>query len=160
MDIKLESEFTKVLERHKNIIHKICYIYSNSHNSPQDLFQEVVINLWNAYPRFRGQCQIQTWIYRIALNTCITFLRKNRSRPQTSTLLWALEIPGEESSDSNIKELYEVIARLNEIEKALLMLYLEEKSQDEIAHITGISRSNVGVKLFRIKNKLKTMLNN
>lgn len=155
-----EQEFISYINENRNIIYKICFLYSNKSQSHDDLFQEVVINLWNAWPKFRRECKVQTWVYRIALNTCVSFLRKSKSRPDSMPLTRNIEAIADESDVAKINELYKLIGNLGKIEKAIVLLYIEEKSYDEIAGIIGISRSNVAVKLFRIKEKLKLMSEN
>ncbi len=155
-----EQEFISYINENRNIIYKICFLYSNKFQSHDDLFQEVVINLWNAWPKFRRECKVQTWVYRIALNTCVSFLRKSKSRPDSMPLTRNIEAIADESDVAKINELYKLIGNLGKIEKAIVLLYIEEKSHDEIAGIIGISRSNVAVKLFRIKEKLKLMSEN
>jgi RNA polymerase sigma-70 factor (ECF subfamily) len=155
-----EQEFISYINENRNIIYKICFLYSNKFQSQDDLFQEVVINLWNAWPKFRGECKVQTWVYRIALNTCVSFLRKSKSRPDSMPLTRNIEAIADESDVAKINELYKLIGNLGKIEKAIVLLYIEEKSHDEIAGIIGISRTNVAVKLFRIKEKLKLMSEN
>lgn len=135
-------------------------MYANETDTPDDLFQEVVINLWKGFPDFRGESKIQTWMYRISLNTCITFLRKSGKRPITQTLTDE-HLEYTESGDmSAIKELYLLINQLNAFEKAIILLYLEDRSYDEIAQIVGITKINVGVRITRIKEKLTQMTNN
>lgn len=134
-------------------------MYANNIDTPQDLFQEVVINLWKGYPEFRGESKIQTWIYRIALNTCVTFLRKSGKQPKTQPLTDDLHVYADVTATDRIKELYKMINKLNAIEKAIVLLYLEERSYDEIAQIIGLTKSNVGVRINRIKEKLSQMTN-
>ncbi|MTK53245.1 sigma-70 family RNA polymerase sigma factor [Paludibacter sp.] len=154
-----QQYFVSLIEQNKALIYKFCYMYANEADTPQDLFQEVIINLWKGYPTFRGDCKVQTWIYRIALNTCVTFMRKSGSRPKTTALSEDLIVYDDSIDTSQIKELYTLINRLNEIEKAIVLLYLEERSYDEIAQIVGITRNNVGVRINRIKEKLSQMSN-
>ncbi|GAT63984.1 RNA polymerase sigma factor [Paludibacter jiangxiensis] len=154
-----QQHFVSLIEQNKALIYKFCYMYANEADTPQDLFQEVIINLWKGYPTFRGDCKVQTWIYRIALNTCVTFMRKSGSRPKTTALSEDLIVYDDATDASQIKELYTLINRLNEIEKAIVLLYLEERSYDEIAQIVGITRNNVGVRINRIKEKLSQMSN-
>ncbi len=155
-----KQQFVSLIEQNRSLIYKFCYMYANSMDTPQDLFQEVVINLWKGYPEFRGESKIQTWIYRIALNTCVTFLRKSGKKPQTQPLTEDLHIYADITESDPIKELYKMINKLNAIEKAIVLLYLEERSYDEIAQIIGITKSNVGVRINRIKEKLSQMTNN
>ncbi len=154
-----QQHFVSLIEQNKALIYKFCYMYANEADTPQDLFQEVVINLWKGYPSFRGDCKVQTWMYRIALNTCVTFMRKSGSRPRIMPLSEDLIVYDDSTDTSQIKELYTLINRLNEIEKAIVLLYLEERSYDEIAQIVGITRNNVGVRINRIKEKLSQMSN-
>lgn len=158
---QLEKEFISLVEAHKRIIYKVCYMYAADSESLNDLYQEVVINLWESFPRFRNECKASTWVYRIGLNTCISFFRKSKSRPEVVPVTIDLEMFDEESDKaSRLRELYRMINRLGQLERALILLWLEEKSYQEIADITGISPSHVGVKLTRIREKLKAMSNN
>ena len=157
---KTKQDFLNLIDDNRNIIYKVCFIYSDSVNSHEDLFQEVVINLWSSWPRFRGDCKVQTWIYRIALNTCVSFLRKSKARPSSLPLTNNIEVVANDFDHEKIRELYININNLEKIEKAIVLLHLEEKSHDEISQILGISKSNVAVKLFRIREKLKQMSKN
>jgi len=126
----------------------------------EDLYQEVVCNLWSAYPNYRSESSESTWIYRIALNTCITGLRKDRHRPKGSTVSILQEVIAEpENMGEQINEMYRLIHQLKTLEKAIVLLWLEEKSYQEIADITGLTVSNVATKLKRSKEKLKEMSN-
>jgi RNA polymerase sigma-70 factor (ECF subfamily) len=154
-----KQQFVEILEQNKALIYKFCYMYANETDDPEDLFQEVVINLWKGFPNFRGDSKIQTWIYRIALNTCVTFLRKAVSRPKTVPLQDELHVYSESCNTSEIRELYQLINKLNAIEKTIILLYLEERSYEEIASIVGITKINVGVRLNRIKEKLSQLSN-
>jgi len=154
-----QQHFVSLIEQNKSLIYKFCYMYANEADTPQDLFQEVVLNMWKGYPSFRGDSSIQTWMYRIALNTCVTFLRKSGARPKITSLSEDLIVYDDATDTLQIKELYTLINRLNEIEKAIVLLYLEERSYDEIAQIVGITRNNVGVRINRIKEKLSHMSN-
>lgn len=156
-----EKEFIELVEEYKQVIYKVCYIYATDPDNLNDLYQEVVINLWKAFPRFRGECKASTWVYRIGLNTCISFFRKSKSRPEVVPISVDLETVAEEEVDrtAQLHELYRMINCLGQLERALILLWLEEKSYQEMADITGISRNNVAVKLNRIKEKLRTMSN-
>jgi RNA polymerase sigma-70 factor, ECF subfamily len=154
-----KQQFINLLEQNKSLIYKFCYMYANESDTPQDLFQEVVINLWKGYASFRGDCKIQTWMYRIALNTCVTFMRKSGSRPKAMPLNEDMIVYDDSSDTMQINELYRLINLLNEMDKAIILLYLEERQYDEIAQIVGISRTNVGVRINRIKEKLSQMSN-
>lgn len=155
-----EKEFISLVEAHKRIIYKVCYMYASDKDNLNDLYQEVVINLWKAFPRFRGECETSTWVYRIGLNTCISFFRKSKSRPEVVPITMDLEaFADEEDQTARLNELYRMINSLNQLERALILLWLEERSYQEIAEIIGISRNNVAVKLNRIREKLKVMSN-
>ena len=152
----MEKEFLKMIHEHKKIIYKVVSFYANTESPFNDLYQEVVINLWKGFPKFRGDSTASTWIYRIALNSCISFFRKESKKPVHVELTW--DIPDRDNSE-DITELYTLISRLGELERALVLLYLEEKSYQEMSEITGLTVTNVATKLGRIKNKLKEMSN-
>lgn len=155
-----EKEFIELVEEYKQVIYKVCYIYATDPDNLNDLYQEVVINLWKAFPRFRGECKASTWVYRIGLNTCISFFRKSKSRPEVVPISVDLEaVAEEEDKTAQLHELYRMINCLGRLERALILLWLEERSYQEMADITGISRNNVAVKLNRIKGKLRVMSN-
>jgi len=151
----LENDFLEIIKLNERIIYKVISFYANSEQSPDDLYQEIILNLWKSFPSFRGESKISTWIYRIALNTCLTFFRRNKLAPVFSE--YPVDIPQSPDNNEEIKELYKLINRLGEIEKALVLLYLDEKSYKEIAEITGLTLTNVATKLSRIKDKLKQM---
>ena len=162
MDTKeLEQEFLNMVEAQKRTIYKVGYMYANERDDLNDLFQETVLNLWKSFPRYRGESTLNTWVYRIAMNTCITFLRRSNTRPQTipMTANVADLMAEEESKAGQLQELYRLINQLGKLERALILLWLEERSYDEMADILGISKANVAVKLFRTKEKLKKMSN-
>lgn len=151
-----------MLEKYKRVIYKVCYMYASDTAPLNDLYQETLLNLWRAYPSFRGDSQLATWIYRISLNTCISFLRKSKHQAEAITLPVNLEVFDDDDDgdkSSRLRELYQLIQALNPLERALILLWLEERSYDEIAQIIGISKNNVGVRLSRIKDKLKKMSN-
>lgn len=152
-----EKKFVNMVRQHEAIIYKVASFYANQNQSLSDLYQEVVLNLWKAYPSFRGESKLSTWIYRIALNTCITFFRRSQKQPAYVDI--SMDIPEVDTSNEDIKELYRLINLLGKIERALILLYLDEKSYKEIAEITGLSVTNVATKLSRIKDKLRDMSN-
>lgn len=153
----IEKNFMDMIRSNERIIYKVVSFYADIDQSASDLYQEVVLNLWKAYPSFRGDSKVSTWIYRISLNTCITFFRRSkRSISYTDLVIDVSDIPDE---DDNIKELYRLINKLGKIEKALVLLYLDEKPYKEIADITGLTVTNVATRLNRIKDKLKKMSN-
>ena len=157
MSHSLEAAFTHLIDQNQRIIYKICYMYTNNPDDLADYYQETLINLWKAFPNFQNQAQESTWVYRISLNTCITFLRKKGNRPTTIPLTTEVEQIQNEAEEAQIKQLYNLINRLNPVEKAIIMLYLDDKNYEEIAAIIGTTTNNVGVKLNRIREKLKNM---
>jgi len=160
---ELEHQFVSNLEQHQNIAHKICRIYTNDEDSHNDLFQEITIQLWKAYPKFRGDAKFSTWMYRVALNTAITLYRKNKRTIQTQDYARVnFKIKSEEYDDKTeeqLKLLYDALKELNDIDKALVFLYLEDKNYKEISETLGISEVNARVKMNRIKTKLKNIIN-
>ena len=155
----MEKEFLDMITAQKRIIYKVCYVYANDEDDLNDLFQETVLNLWKGFPRYRGDSKLTTWVYRIAMNTCITFLRHTKNRPQTIpiTANVARKLADEENKAGQFQELYTLINQLGKLERALILLWLEERSYQEMADILGISKNNVAVKLNRVKEKLKKM---
>ena len=163
MNTDLEHSFVTLLEKHQNIIHKVCRIYTDNYDAHQDLFQEVTIQLWKAYPKFRGDSKFSTWMYRVALNTAITLYRKSKKRVNTQKIdTIQFKISSEDYDDTEeeqLKLMYQTIKQLSDIDKALVFLYLEDKNYKEIAETLGISEVNARVKMNRVKKKLKTILN-
>ncbi len=142
------------------MLYKVCRVYCNNASDRQDLFQEIVIQSWKAYPKFRGDAKFSTWLYRIALNTAISDLRKQERRVKLSFPDTAPEITAEytgQEKEEQLKNLYEAISQLGEIEKAIVMLYLDDKSYDEMEDILGINQNNLRVKMNRIKEKLRKL---
>jgi len=160
---ELEEKFVADLEQHQNIVHKVCRIYTNNQDAHNDLFQEITIQLWKAYPKFRGDAKFSTWMYRVALNTAITLYRKSKRSIQTqdfdSVLYKVQSNEYDDTEEQQLKFLYKSIHKLSDIEKALVFLYLEDKNYKEIALTLGISEVNARVKMNRTKTKLKNILN-
>ena len=159
----LEHNFVALLEKHQNIVHKVCRLYTNNYDAHNDLFQEITIQLWKAYPKFRGDAKFSTWMYRVGLNTAITLYRKSKKDINTQEFdNVQFKISAEDYDDSEeqqLKLLYNAVHQLNDIEKALVFLYLEDKNYKEISETMGISEVNARVKMNRVKTKLKTILN-
>lgn len=155
----IEQEFLTVVREYERVIYKVCYLYTTKNATLGDLYQDVILNLWKAYPKFRHECKVSTWIYRIALNTCISFIRKEKNVPEIVTLTQEANWMTEEHDplQEMLRELYRMINQLGQLEKSIILLYLEEKSYDEIAEITGLTVTNVATRLSRIKDKLKKM---
>lgn len=159
----LERRFTEDLEKNQNIIHKVCRAYTTSDFAHKDLFQEITIQLWRAYPKFRGDSKFSTWTYRVALNTAISLYRKTNRQIVTSEIcenLNNLESKDYDATkDEQLELLYQAIRQLSDIEKALCLLYLDDKSYSDIAETLGITEVNARVKMNRAKTKLKELLN-
>ena len=151
-----EEIFCEIVHAHRNIIYKVCYIYAPQ-GMIEDYYQEVVCNLWQSFDKFEGRSKYSTWIYRVALYTCISFIR--RKEPATITLSFDLSADEDSALKEQLEELHSVINRLGHIDRALIMLWLEGYSYEEMAEVTGITQSNVAVKLMRAKNKIKEMFN-
>lgn len=158
--ISNKADFLQLIEQNKGIIYKVARSYGKNEEDREDLFQEIIIQLWRSFERYDDQYKLSTWMYRIALNVAISFYRKERRRiasesPLTESMT---DIAGEEPNsdlESNINLLQQFINELSELEKALMILYLESKSYKEIAEILGISETNVATKINRVKNQLK-----
>lgn len=155
----IEGQFLTLIRQYERVIYKVCYLYTTKHASLGDLYQEVVLNLWKAYPKFRQECKVSTWIYRIALNTCISFIRKEKNIPDLVALTQEADWMTEEEDGwkEMIRQLHRMIDRLGQLDKSIILLYLEEKNYEEIAEITGLTVTNVATKISRIKDKLKKM---
>lgn len=163
MNKKLEHRFVTDLESNQNIVHKICSLYTNDRDSHNDLFQEITIQLWKAYPKFRGESKFSTWMYRVALNTAITLYRKSKRSIKTqdydSVIFKIKSDEYDNTQEEQLKLMYKAVKQLGDIDKALIFLYLENKNYKEIAETLGITEVNTRVKMNRIKGKLKTILN-
>jgi len=160
----LEKEFLHIIRKNQGIIHKVCNIYCDTEDDRNDLFQEIVVQLWKSYPNFRRESKVSTWMYRVALNTAITSFKKSKRRPDQSSLTYEnFQIEDERydtETEENIKVLHKAIQQLTGIEKSIVLLYLENKKYEEIAEITGITQNYVRVKMNRIKRKLKKLMVN
>lgn len=158
---KSKTYFVEMVHRHAGIIYKICTLYA-SPEEREDLKQEIIYQLWKSYPAFRGDSGFQTWMYRVSLNTALLGLR---ARKLKYTLLSGKEGAIPDVSEENnvleyrIRQLYHHISKLNDLDKSIIFLYLERCSYDEISEITGISKSNVSVRLVRIREKLRHLFN-
>jgi len=156
------NEFLKLISENKGIIYKICNVYANNGDDKDDLKQEIILQLWKSYPRFQGKSKFSTWMYRIAFNTAITNIRKSKRHPIIEALSGTEHNVSEKEDidyfNGEINHLYKAIGKLKDVEKAIVMLYLEERSYKEIGEIVGISEKNVSVKLVRLKEKLKKLM--
>lgn len=159
---ELEKSFIEMIQQNERIIYKVCSFYISEEYPLADLYQEVVYNLWKGYPTFRNESSFSTWIYRISLNTCVSGLRKIIKKPdkiEISAFKDSILAYEPEDTTEQIKEMYRFIYKLSTIEKAIMLLWLEEKTYQEISDITGLTVSNVATKLKRSKEKLKKMSN-
>lgn len=152
----MEKDFIDLLNKNQRIIYKICNLYMDNAVDKEDLFQEITLQAWKSFGSFRGNAQFSTWLYRIALNTAITFFRKEKRKIPVLNTETLPELTDEQNDIENrIKAMYQAIGDLSKIDKALVMLYLEDYSYIEIGDILGITPNNVAVKMNRIKLKLK-----
>jgi len=161
---KLHQTFEQLLKAHELLVYKICRLYGDTEDDRKDLFQDIVIQLWKAYPKFRGDAKFSTWLYRIGLNVAITQFRKQKNKIYASDIesmnLVIADDTYSTEKDEQFKEMYAAIEKLNDIEKAIVMLYLEDKSYEEMEEILGISNGNLRVKMNRIKEKLRQITKN
>ena len=154
-----EIAFEEMLREHKNTIYTVCYMFSKDQEEVNDLFQEVVINIWKGMPSFKGESNVKTWIWRISFNTCISLGRKKK-RAEKVPLSMVIDLFNDSNEETRqIKQLYERIHRLQPFDRAIVLLWLEGLPYDEIGAIVGISTKNVSVRLYRIKEELKNMSN-
>jgi RNA polymerase sigma-70 factor (ECF subfamily) len=153
-----QDRFLTLLDEHKRILFKIANAYGRGPADREDLVQEMVLQLWRSFLRFDEHCRFSTWMYRVALNVAISFCRQESRRPRIRPLEGALDVaapPPERQDDLRLLE--EFIARLDELDRALVLLYLDGNRYDTIAEVLGISETNVGTRLGRIKDKLRRM---
>lgn len=158
----LEKEFLEQIEKHKGVIFKISKMYMDNFDDQKDLFQEITFQVWKAYPTFEGKSQFSTWLYRVALNTAIVFLKSEKRRSFIKNdEVENFKIVADDYDDDQEKKLakmYKAIQQLNEIDKALIFYYLQDYSGKEIAENMGITEVNARVKLNRAKEKLKQLI--
>ena len=158
----LEKEFLEKIEKHKGVIFKISKMYMDNFDDQKDLFQEITFQVWKAYPSFEGKSQFSTWLYRVALNTAIIFLKSEKKR----TFIQNEEVENfkiaaddyDDEEEKKLAKMYKAIQQLNEIDKALIFYYLQDFSGKEIAENMGITEVNARVKLNRAKEKLKQLI--
>lgn len=153
-----EQEFANIVREHKSTIYTVCYMFSKNQDEVDDLFQEVLLNLWRGIEHFKGESKLDTWIYRISLNTCISADRKKKKHA-TETLSQQADIYAatDEAETRQIQMLHKRVHRLRPFDRAIVLLWLEGLPYDEIGAITGISAKNVSVRLVRIREELKQM---
>lgn len=157
VESSMEQEFARLVREHQSTIYTVCYMFSKDSEEVNDLFQEILVNLWRGFGKFEGRSDIRTWFYRVSLNTCITIDRKKK---RNKTVPLSMNINLYEDNDADTKQvqmLYNRINKLGPFDRAIVLLWLEGIPYDEIGEIIGISAKNVSVKLVRIREKLKQM---
>ncbi len=155
----LEQQFAQTVATHKSTIYTVCYMFSKDDDEVSDLFQEVLVNLWRGFEGFEHRSDIKTWIYRVALNTCISLDRKKRRRPTVSLTMDISLFEDRDEDTRQVDMLHRRISRLQPFDRAIVLLWLENLSYEEIGQIVGITAKNVSVRLCRSKEQLKKMSN-
>ena len=154
--MKREEYFTQLVRENKSTIYTVCYMFSQDDEEVNDLFQETLINMWKGIDSFREESKISTWIYRVALNTCLLQERKKKKEVKKVPLTMDVNFfQDEDANAAQVRMLHQRIGKLGLVDRALVMMWLEGMSYDEIGTVMGISAQNVGVKLYRIKEQLK-----
>ena len=154
----LELDFARIVREHKGTIYTVCYMFSKDEEEVADLFQDILVNLWKGFAKFRGESSMSTWIYRVSLNTCISADRKKKRRGETVPLNMNINLFADSDEDTRqVRMLRSRIGRLGPFDRAIVLLWLENLSYVEIGAIVGISAKNVSVRLVRIREQLKNM---
>ncbi len=155
---KEEELFAQLVQQHKSTIYTVCYMFSHDEEEVNDLFQETLINMWKGISGFREDSKISTWIYRVTLNTCLLQERKKKKEVKKVPLAMTVNFFEDNDAQSQqVRQLHQRIGRLGLVDRALVMMWLEGMSYEEIGAVMGITPKNVGVKLFRIKEQLKQL---
>jgi len=160
---KLQTDFIEIIEDNKKLIYKVSHLYCDNTDDMQDLFQDIISNLWMAYPNFQQKSKVSTWVYRVSLNTAITWFRdysKQSKRIEYTNWIPDMTNETDHATDELYEQLYKAIDTLGKIDKAIIMLFLDDTSYDEIAEIVGLTKTNVATKIGRIKLKLKDFVSN
>ncbi len=164
MNESLEAAFISLLENHKGIIYKIAYSYGKTFHDRKDLFQEIILNLWKSFPSFKGSSKLSTWIYKVSLYTAITDYRRSRREIETEQILFepydSLTDTLEPIPEDKVKILYDCIDKLPSIDKAIILLVLDETNYREIGEIMGLKPTTVAMRVKRTKDKLAKLLKN
>ncbi|MBQ0150671.1 MAG: sigma-70 family RNA polymerase sigma factor [Bacteroidales bacterium] len=156
-----ELDFSRMIRDHKSTVYTVCYMFSKDPDEVEDLFQDVLINLWKGFDTFRGESKVDTWIWRVSLNTCISSDRKKKRSGERVPLEMTANLFQDNDSDSKqVRQLYARINRLGLVDRAIVLLWLESMSYEEIAAIVGVTPANISVKLVRIKQQLMKMSDN
>ena len=151
----IEKAFAQLVREQKSTIYTVCYMFSNDEEEVNDLFQEALVNLWKGYESFRHESKVNTWVYRVTLNSCLSAERKKKRCIQAVPLTMDVNFYEDSDADARqVRQLHERIQKLGMVDRAIVLMWLENMSYDEIAAVMGITPKNVGVKLFRIKQQL------
>ena len=156
-----EDFYRQFILPHQGIIIKICRAYTNNEVDFEDYYQEVCLQIWRNRDKFSGQSKWSTWLYRVSLNVCLTLLKKDKkhgNQYSSDAIPDSEEVQTEAFSDESLNQLYNAIKKLSEVDRAVILMYLEEKSYQEIAEVIGTNSNNIGVRITRIKNRLKKLL--
>jgi RNA polymerase sigma-70 factor, ECF subfamily len=157
-----KGAFLTIIAENQGIIHKVCGVYCDTSEDREDLFQEIVAQLWRSFPTFRHESKVSTWMYRVSLNTAITRFKKDKRRPDRDSIeqstVQIAYVEYDETVEHRIKLLHKAISKLTGIEKSIVLLFLEDKKYEEIAEIVGITQNYVRVKMNRVKVKLKKLM--
>lgn len=155
-----EQQFTRLVRETKSTIYTVCYMFSKDEDEVNDLFQETLVNLWKGFDNFEGRSDARTWVYRVALNTCISVDRKKKKHGKSVPLTMDVNLFEDNDAETRqVQMLRERISRLQPFDRAIVLLWLENMSYEEIGQVVGISTKNVSVRLYRIKEQLKSMSN-
>ncbi len=163
MPAESEASFLADVNQHIRIVHRVCHTYfSRDATEREDVFQDIMYQLWKSYPQFKGESKFSTWMHKVALNTAITHIRRTTRKPQseelTESVAHAPDMNEHMHREEEVHLLHEAIDTLVDIDKAIILLRLEDQDYDEIASITGLTKTNVSVRLVRIKRALKDYL--
>ncbi|MDO3643148.1 RNA polymerase sigma factor [Mucilaginibacter sp. L3T2-6] len=164
MQENIEDQFLKDLNHNIGIVHRVCRVYVKDGDERQDMYQEIIYQLWKSYPSFKNNSKFSTWMYRVAVNTAINHVRKStraiKEEPLPENIDKMIFAEDEGPPGEKLQMLYAVIGQLSPVDKAIILLYLDDNSYDQIAGITGFTKSNVSVRLVRIKKQLEKKLKN
>jgi len=159
--VKLEQEFLSLIDKHKGILYKVAKMYMDDVEDQHDLMQEITLQLWKSYGRFEGNAQFSTWMYRVSLNTALTYFKQEKKKTEKYTFLENIDRVEEQDSgekETQLELFYRAVHELNKVEKALIFLFLEGQSHKEIGENLGITEGNARVKLNRTKDKLQIII--
>jgi RNA polymerase sigma-70 factor (ECF subfamily) len=163
MHVESETSFLAHVNQNIGIVHRVCHTYFfRDATEREDVFQDIMYQLWKSYPQFKGESKFSTWMHKVALNTAITHVRRSTRKPQSAELTESIahtpDMNEHMHREEEVRRLYEAIDTLMDIDKAIILLHLEDQDYDEIASITGLTRTNISVRLVRIKRALKDYL--